>query len=75
MTIMDIQGLRNRWDAEARSGLAAQVDAQRAKGEKCSDDCATVHVDRSMCLLYVNGGNGRGIVRRLGCPGLKIDGK
>ncbi len=35
MTIMDIQGLRNRWDAEAR----------------------------------------RGIVRRLGCPGLKIDGK
>lgn len=37
-------------------------------------DCATVHVDRAMVVLYV-GTTGRGIVRRLGCPGLKIDGK
>jgi hypothetical protein len=44
-------------------------------GKRQSDDCATVHVDKSMVVLHVNGGNGRGIVRRLGCKGLKIDGK
>ena len=51
------------------------VEWRNDKGEKCSDDCATVHVERAIVFLYVAGGNGRGIVRRLGCPGLKIDGK
>lgn len=44
-------------------------------GRLQSDDCATVHVDRNMAILYVNGNGGRGIVRKLGCKGLKIDGK
>jgi hypothetical protein len=37
-------------------------------------DCATVHVDRAIAILYV-GNAVQGIVRKLGCPGLKIDGK
>ena len=51
------------------------VEWRDSEGRKCSDDCSTVHVDRNMVVLYVNGGNGRGIVRRLGSAGLKIDGK
>ena len=51
------------------------VEWRDTEGRKQSDDCATVHVDRNMVVLYVNGGNGRGIVRKLGCKGLKIDGK
>lgn len=37
-------------------------------------DCATVHVDHSMAILYVGNSTGS-IVRRLGCAGLKIDGR
>jgi hypothetical protein len=51
------------------------VEWRDTEGRKQSDDCATVHVNGSMVVLYVNGGNGRGIVRRLGSKGLKIDGK
>ena len=51
------------------------VEWRDDKGQLQSDDCATVHVNGLMAALYVNGGNGRGIVRRLGSKGLKIDGK
>ena len=51
------------------------VEWRDMEGRKQSDDCATVHVDRNMAVLYVSGGNGRGIVRRLGSKDLKIDGK
>ena len=51
------------------------VEWRDDKGQLQADDCATVHVDRSMCVLYVSGNGGRGIVRKLGCKGLRIDGK
>jgi hypothetical protein len=51
------------------------VEWRDDRGVLQKDGCAVVHVFNSMACLYVNGNNGRGIVRRLGCPGLKIDGK
>lgn len=48
------------------------VEWRDDKGEMQKTDCATVHVDRMMCIIYPGMGS---IVRRLGCPGLKIDGK
>jgi hypothetical protein len=51
------------------------VEWRDDRGIRQTDDCAVVHVHGNMACLYVNGNNGRGIVRRLGCPGLKIDGK
>ncbi len=50
------------------------VEWRDESGKKQACDCATVHVDRSMAVLYVANGV-CGIVRRLGSKGLKIDGK
>lgn len=50
------------------------VEWRDSEGRPQKCDCATVHVDRSIAILYVANGTG-GIVRRLGSPGLKIDGK
>ena len=50
------------------------VEWRDSEGRPQKCDCATVHVDRSIAILHVANGTG-GIVRRLGSPGLKIDGK
>ena len=51
------------------------VEWRDSKGRKRSDDCATVRVNGYTALIFVSNSDGTGIVRRLGCSGLKIDGK